>query len=327
VEMVGEDEASMSPWIGGEGAAGGVVVLVVVVVVVVVVEARTREASITCSRLPTASCRRRRMAARCGQSPRRQNRTRPWRTLGRARNVTGSGQVGLLPRSGFCPAIGRRQMTQTLRRQGRQLCPLALRFAGYLHAERFRLPHRLGRAGISTHIQQTHQTHQTPHHVFIPRRASSRVCCLLPSFTHPPSLITRSPVLRHVVSITTKDPGKGKRKRKRTPAENDIQRLTMPLTTPPSRPPCSLLPTRPVQLRGPKLILPWLRRVHLHRRLLHVRMLVVVQPAPSQPQLYYTTKKRKTHCSCDIPFVWLIMLMCCGFGLAHPLGCVSVALC
>jgi hypothetical protein len=45
--------------------------------------------------------------------------------------------------------------------------------------------------------------------------------------THPPSLITRSPVLRHVVSITTKGPGK----RKRAPAENDIQRLTMPLTT------------------------------------------------------------------------------------------------
>jgi hypothetical protein len=88
VEMVGEDEASMSPWIGGEGAAGGVVVLVVVVVGVGV-EARAREASITCSRLPTASCRRRRMAARCGQSPRRQNRTRPWRTLGRVRNVTG----------------------------------------------------------------------------------------------------------------------------------------------------------------------------------------------------------------------------------------------
>jgi hypothetical protein len=88
VEMVGEDEASMSPSIGGEGVAGGVVVLVVVVVGVGV-EARAREASITCSRLPTASCRRRRMAARCSQSPRRQNRMRPWRTLGRPRNVTG----------------------------------------------------------------------------------------------------------------------------------------------------------------------------------------------------------------------------------------------
>jgi hypothetical protein len=196
-----------------------------------------------------------------------------------------------------------------------------------------RLPRRLGRIGSSTAFaSNTSNTSSRAYpHRHVPIDPSRHVS--VPTTTsnnppaHPPSLVARSPVLRHVVSITTKDPGK--RKRKRTPAENDIQRRTMPLITPPSRLPCRLLPTRPIQLRGPKLILPWLRRVHLHRRLLHVRMLVVVQPAPSQPhpQLYYTTKKRKTHCSCDIPFVWLIMLMCCGFGLAHPLGCVSVALC
>jgi hypothetical protein len=151
------------------------------------------------------------------------------------------GQVGLLPRSGFCPAIGRRQMTQTLLPPA--TLPARAAFCRLTACGKVPLT-SLSKPDRDQRIDSTNQTHQ--HRRSILSRAypfRGPVTCVHPADRvpvrqhttiyiqqpiHPaslPSLTTRSPDLRYVVSRRTKAEGK------RKTAENDTQRLTMPLIT------------------------------------------------------------------------------------------------